>query len=55
MEALKEARELNIQASIKQMRANGAYIGYGEAKQSAQSQPIMLNESYTQSQINVRA
>ena len=45
-----EARALNIQASIKQMRANGACIGYGEAKQSAKSQPTMLNESYTQSQ-----
>ena len=45
-----EAQALNIQASIKHKRANGACIGYGEAKQSAQSQPTMLNESYTQSQ-----
>ena len=50
-----EARALNIQASIKQMRANGHCIGYGEAKQSSQLQPTMLNESYTQSQCNICA
>ena len=37
------------------MRANGAYIGYGEAKQRAHLQPTMLNESYTQSQCTIRA
>ena len=50
-----EAQALNTQASIKQMRANRACIGYGEAKQRTHLQPTMLNEIYFQSQRNMCA